>query len=54
MSGEPFCTLSQRLLYRTVDGDRHVAQAHRYLRPDGSIGASGFVDPKMVLHEGTV
>lgn len=54
MSGEPFCTRSQRLLYVTVDGDRPIAQAHRYLRPDGTIGASGLVDPKLVLHEGTV
>jgi hypothetical protein len=53
-SGEPFCTRSQRLLYRTVEGDRAVAQAHRYLRPDGTIGASGLVDPKLVLHDGTV
>jgi hypothetical protein len=26
-----------------------VAVAHRLLRPDGSFGASGFPDPKMVL-----
>jgi hypothetical protein len=42
------------LLYRTVEGDRQIAQAHRYLRPDGTIGASGLVDPKLILHEGTV
>jgi len=28
---------------------RRVAVAHRLLRPDGSYGASGFPDPKMVL-----
>lgn len=29
-----------------------VALAHRYLRPDGSLGGSGQPDPKRVLHDG--
>jgi hypothetical protein len=52
-SGEPFCTRSQRLLYRDEHGNQ-VAQAHQYLREDGTLGASGVPDPKLILHEGTV
>lgn len=51
-SGEPFCTRSQILSY--WDGEDQVARAHRYLCPDGSIGASGTPDPKMVLDGETV
>lgn len=52
-SGEPFCTRSQRLVYVDRDG-RAIAQVHQYLRQDGTIGASGKPDPKLILHEGTV
>ncbi|MGD0167012.1 MAG: hypothetical protein ABSC51_06960 [Gaiellaceae bacterium] len=52
-SNEPFCTRSQRLLYRDEHGNK-IAQAHQYIRPDGTIGASGQPDPKLILYEGTV
>jgi hypothetical protein len=42
---EPKGTRSQLIQYRQRDG-RTVATAHRYLRPDGNIGASGLPDPK--------
>lgn len=44
-SGEPFCTRSQMVSY--MAGDVELARAHRYLRPDGSLGASGKPDPKL-------
>jgi hypothetical protein len=31
---------------------RKVATAHRYLLPDGTIGASGKPDPKSMKHDG--
>ncbi|MGH7907062.1 MAG: hypothetical protein ACREP6_10575, partial [Candidatus Binataceae bacterium] len=37
---EPFCTRSQALSYIDPATNEEVARAHRYLRPDGSIGAS--------------
>jgi hypothetical protein len=43
-TGEPVCTHSQILVYYL--GDSPVAIVHQYLRPDGSIGASGRPDPK--------
>ena len=50
-ANEPFCTKSQMISYRRPDGTE-VARAHRYLRPDGSTGASGLPDPKKVLYKG--
>ena len=50
---EPYCTHSQMLSYRLLDGTE-VARAHQYLRPDGSIGASGLPDPKKVRIKGTI
>jgi hypothetical protein len=41
---EPFCTRSQIISY--VAGGVEIARAHRYLRPDGTLGASGKPDPK--------
>ena len=49
-SGQPPGTLSQALLY--LDERETVATAHRFLTPDGEIGASGLPDPKAVLFEG--
>jgi hypothetical protein len=43
--GEPHCTKSQIVYYYTQSGDL-LAVAHQYLRPDGTIGASGRPDPK--------
>lgn len=45
---EPPGTRSQLVSLWTSDGVK-VATCHRYLRPDGTIGASGKLDPKMVL-----
>lgn len=55
-SGQPPGTLSQRVEYwTTVEGRLvKIATAHRYLRPDGSLGGSGLPDPKRVLHNGVV
>ncbi len=50
---EPVCTRSQAVSYLDAEGNQ-VAVAHRYLRQDGSIGASGRPDPKWILHEGVV
>jgi hypothetical protein len=43
--GEPICTRSQMVKYYSLDGDV-LALVHQYLRPDGTIGASGKPDPK--------
>jgi len=51
-SGEPHCTRSQILSYAC--GDREIARAHRYVRPDGAIGASGKPDPKCLFAEGKI
>jgi hypothetical protein len=48
--GEPFCTRSQIFYYTTLTG-KLVAIVHQYLRPDGSLGASGLPDPKMIILE---
>lgn len=46
-SGEPLCTKSQIISY--ICGDLEIARAHRYLRPDGTIGGSGKPDPKLLV-----
>jgi len=46
-SFEPACTRTQMVSY-LVEGCE-VARAHRYLRPDGTLGASGKPDPKLVF-----
>lgn len=46
--GEPICTKSQMVYYKTPNGDL-AAVAHQYLRPDGTIGASGLPDPKCLF-----
>jgi hypothetical protein len=54
--GEPPGTRSQIVSYWEVEAGRlrKIALAHRYLRPDGSLGGSGqrLPDPKLVRHEG--
>jgi hypothetical protein len=50
---EPFCTRSQAVYYYDSAGQK-LAVAHRYLRPDGTIGASGRPDPKYLLSGETV
>ncbi|MBI3493311.1 MAG: hypothetical protein HY047_16250 [Acidobacteria bacterium] len=50
---EPICTKSQTLAY--VDRrKRAVAIVHRYLRPDGTVGASGRPDPKYLVYDRVV
>lgn len=44
----PFCTHSQELQYFDPASNAEVARVHQYLRPDGTIGASGMPDPKVV------
>ncbi len=50
-AAEPYCTRSEVIVYLDPEGNK-VAIAHRYLRRDGSLGASGLPDPKCVWHEG--
>lgn len=50
-ANEPFCTRSQMISYRDPDGNE-LARAHQYLRPDGTIGASGRPDPKRLYEKG--
>jgi hypothetical protein len=44
-------TESQELEFRDAD-DNVVAKAHRFLRPDGKLAASGMIDPKRVYSQG--
>jgi hypothetical protein len=48
--GEPVCTYSQIVYYYDQE-DKPLAIVHQYLRPDGSVGASGLPDPKRVFLE---
>jgi hypothetical protein len=48
---EPYCTRSQCKGYFDHHG-RKVAEVHYYLRPNGTIAASGLLDPKEVVFEG--
>ena len=50
-ASEPICTRSQMISYRDPAGNE-LARAHRYLRNDGSVGASGHPDPKRVYEGG--
>ncbi|HXM05112.1 MAG TPA: hypothetical protein VN939_21040 [Chthoniobacterales bacterium] len=50
-ANEPFCTYSQMISYRDAS-DNEVARVHQYLRPDGTIGASGKPDPKRLFADG--
>jgi len=46
-------TLSQEVRYYDQDG-LLLAKAHRYLRPDGKLAASGLIDPKRVFRDGVM
>jgi hypothetical protein len=48
---EPICTRSQLVRYADQRG-KTVALVHQYLRQDGTLGASGRPDPKMLLDGG--
>lgn len=50
---EPFCTRSQMIAYIGRNG-KVKALAHRYLRKDGKIGASGKPDPKYFYENGVI
>jgi len=50
-ANEPLCTHSQMLSYRDPSG-HEVARVHQYLRPDGTLGASGRPDPKRLFKDG--
>jgi len=50
---EPYCTHSMRVIWRDQRGTL-VADCHQYLRPDGTIGASGKPDPKRLRVGNTV
>jgi hypothetical protein len=52
-ANEPYCTHSQMVSYRDASGNE-VARVHQYLRPDGTIGASGKPDPKRLSADGTL
>jgi hypothetical protein len=52
-AGQDEGTKSQYIAYRTKGG-KTIAEVHQYLRKDGSLGASGKPDPKMLLHEGVL
>lgn len=51
-SGQPRGALSQTVAYFR-NGER-VAEAHRFLLRDGSLGGSGLPDPKFVVHDETI
>ena len=49
--GLPPGTVSQMVSYLDENGEE-LARAHRFVLPDGSIGASGKPDPKRLLKDG--
>jgi len=49
----PLCTRSQLISYIDTDG-QEIARVHQYLKPDGTLGASGKPDPKRLLHNGVL
>ena len=50
-ANEPHCTYSQMISYRDASGNE-AARVHQYLRPDGTVGASGKPDPKRLYSDG--
>jgi len=42
---------SQMISYRT-DRDEEIARVHQFVRPDGTLAASGRPDPKRLLEGG--
>jgi len=53
-AGETFCTMSQIITYTDPSTGARLALAHQYLRPDGTIGASGRPDPKRIWDNGVI
>jgi len=53
LKGEPQGTRSQTIRYYDLAG-QWVVVIHQYLRPDGSLGASGKPDPKRLRINATI
>ncbi len=52
LAKEPYCTRSQYIRYVDARSGAPVAEVHQYYRRDGSIGASGRPEPKVIFeHE---
>jgi len=51
LSAETVEITSEMLSYRDLQGNE-VARVHQFVRPDGSIAASGKPDPKRLLENG--
>ena len=49
----PWCTHSQTIRYLDNQG-QWLVEVHQYLRPDGTLGASGIPDPKRLRIGDTV
>lgn len=47
-ANQPPGTRSQMISYRDAS-DKEIARVHQYLKPDGTLGASGRPDPKRLL-----
>jgi hypothetical protein len=52
-ANEPICTRSQYIIFIDRNGKK-VAAVHQYLRPDGTLGASGLPDPKELYINGVL
>jgi hypothetical protein len=52
-ANQPAGTLSQVVIYLDADGFE-IARVHQYLRPDGTLGASGRPDPKRLFRDGVI
>ena len=50
----PLGSESQEVTYVDVNTGDELVRAHRYLLPDGRIGASGKPDPKRIWRDGKV
>jgi len=51
--GMPRCTVGQFVEYLDDQG-QWIAQAYQYVKPDGSLGASGKPDPKRIRQGGKI
>lgn len=51
---EPDGTISGLIEIIDPETNQRLAIAHRLLRPDGSFGASGYPDPKMVIIDNVI
>jgi hypothetical protein len=50
---EPPGTMTEEIKYFD-EKRKQIAEAHCYRRPDGTIGASGMIDPKEVVCDGVL